>query len=215
MKDTKVVNLNVRIPPRLHAQLVKQARANNRSLNGEIIEQLEKRSGLPAESAARAAESEIRPELRGIMEVLAAVADVAGRSRFGFDTLYSPDTVPDWLDDADGYAVAAAAAARVLDALRPGRPADSGDADSLAEQAEINAGHGHSVAQMILNRIARAEPSDPRTDQLRHALGPLAERIEPDTGASGFETHWIRARTAEQKARIEAARRQETDDEEN
>ena len=148
MKD-KVIHLNLRVPAQLHAKLVEQARASNRSLNGEIIERL---AGFPADSP-RDPKAEIRPQLRGLVELLAAVMDVAGHSRFGIDALYAPDTVPAWIDDPSGYAVATAAAIRVLDALNPPQDAtaaaDPGYATALAEN---NRGHGKAVAERFSRR---------------------------------------------------------------
>jgi Arc-like DNA binding domain len=206
MKD-KVVNLNLRLPPDLHAKLAEQARTSNRSLNGEIIERL---AGRPADLPAELRWGEIRPELRGLVQLLATVMDVAGRSRFGIGTLYSPENVPDWIADPDGYAVAAAAAARALEALHPPQTAAaSTNAEDAAALAETNRAHGEAVAQMILNRISRDEPSDRRTEALRRELGALAERIEPTEerpGAADFEPVWIRPMTAEQRVRWEAQR---------
>jgi hypothetical protein len=141
--------------------------------------------------------------------------DVAGHSRFGFELFYSPQSVPDWIADRSGFAVAAAAAAHVLDALRPKRDAtSSADPEFLAEQAEIDKGYGQAVAQELLNRIARGEP-DGRTEHLRRDLGPLAERIEPTnkSRSSGFEPVWIRAMSPELKAQHAEARRREAHDE--
>ena len=90
MKD-KVINLNLRLPAQLHAMLVKQARASNRSLNGEIIERLQ---GRAAETPRDKAWEQIRPEFRGLVQLVATVMDVAGHSRFGVDALYAPESVP-------------------------------------------------------------------------------------------------------------------------
>jgi hypothetical protein len=204
MKD-KVIHLNLRIPAQLHAKVVEQARASNRSLNGEIIERL---AGVPADSPRDMPWAEIRPQLRGLVELLAAVMDVAGHSRFGIDALYAPDTVPAWIDDPSGYAVATAAATRVLDALHPPQDAtaaaDPGYATALAEN---NRGHGKAVAERILEKVATAAPSDQRTAALRDALGSLVERIalpEVHPAARDFEPVWIAPMTTEQRARLEA-----------
>src|SRR5262245_9861645 len=146
----KVVNLNLRLPPQLHANLVEQARNSNRSLNSEIIERL---SGRSADSSAELPWGEIRPELRGLVQLVATVMDVAGCSRFGVDALYAPDSVPDWIDDPSGYAVAAAAADRALAALCPPQDA-AADAGYAAELAETNRAHGKAVADMILDKVA-------------------------------------------------------------
>jgi hypothetical protein len=213
-----VVKLNLRLPKNLHRQLVQRAKRNKSSLNSEIINEIEGHAALRAENA-RLMESvpredeptNIRPRLRGLIDVLATVMDVAGRSRFGLDTLYSPGTVPDWLNDRSGFAVAAAAAAHVLDELHPKRAATfSDDPESLAEQAEIDKGYGQAVAQELLERIAFGDP-DGRTEHLRRELGPLVERIERkiDPMASGFEPVWIRAKTPELRAQHAEARRRE------
>jgi len=202
MKEaTKNINLNVRMPPRLHAHLVKQARQNNRSLNGEIVDQLERRSGLPAEGAERA-QSEFRPRLRGLLEVLAAVMEVAGGSRLQFESLYAGDGGPDWLDDRNAFETAAAAANHALSALRPEWPNTfSGNAETLAAS---NRREGQRAAQAILNRIAIGEPASSssarRTELLRKRLGPLVERIKPTDETSGF-------------AAVEIAPRRTTNDE--
>jgi hypothetical protein len=200
----KVINLNLRLPPQLHARLVEQARTGKRSLNGTILALL---AGKDLPAAEGAGLTQDRPELRAILEVLAAVMDVAGRSRFGFDALYAPDSTPDWLEDPDGYAVAVAAAARALDALRPPPDAAAGDAEYAAKLAETNKSYGEAVAEHILSRVASDEPSDKRTAALREALGPLVGRIASpmvDPRISDFEPVWIRPMTAEQRARLEA-----------
>jgi hypothetical protein len=185
--------------------LVKQARASNRSLNGEIIERL---AGGPADLPPDMPWAEIRPELRGLVELLAAVMDVAGHSRFGVDALYAPETVPSWIDDPSGYAVAVAAAARALDALRPPQDATAAaDAEYAAALAENNRGHGKAVAEQILEKVATGAPSDRRTAALREALGSLVERIAlptVDPAVRDFEPVWIAPLTAEQRARLEA-----------
>jgi hypothetical protein len=204
MKD-KVINLNLRLPPHLHAKLVEQARNSNRSLNGEIIERL---AGRPADLPAELPWGEIRPELRGLVQLVATVMDVAGRSRFGVDALYAPDTVPDWIDEPSGYAVAAAAATRALDALRPPQDATAAaDAEYAAALAETNRGYGKAVANEILDKVATGAPSDLRSAALRKALGSLVERIALPVvapGARDFEPIWIAPMTAEQRRRLEA-----------
>jgi Arc-like DNA binding domain len=201
----KVINLNLRLPAQLHATLVKQARASNRSLNGEIIERL---AGRAADSPRDIPWGEIRPELRGLVELVATVMDVAGHSRFGIDALYAPDTVPAWIDDPSGYAVAVAAAARALDALRPPRDATAADDPGYAAAlAENNRGHGKAVAESILEKVATGAPSDRRTAALREALGVLVERIvlpKVSPAARDFEPVWIAPMTSEQRARLEA-----------
>jgi hypothetical protein len=202
----KVVNLNLRLPPHLHAKLVEQARNSNRSLNGEIIERL---AGRPADSPAELPWGEIRPGLRGLVQLVAIVMDVAGRSRFSVDALYAPDTVPDWIDDPSGYAVAAAAAARAVDALRPPQDATAAAADAAyaAALAETNRGHGEAVADMILDKVAIGPPSDRRTAGLREALGSLVERVPSPLGPrSEFEPVWVEPMTTEQRVRWEAQR---------
>jgi hypothetical protein len=203
----KVIHLNLRIPAQLHAKLVAQARATNRSLNGEIIEQL---AGRSADSPRETQWGKIRPEVRGLLQLVATVMDVAGHSRFGVDSLYAPETVPAWIDDPSGYAVAVAAAARVLDALHPSQDAtaavDSGYAAALAEN---NRGHGKAVAESILEKVANAAPSDQRTAALREALGSLVDRIElpkveKTPAQRDFEPVWIAPMTTEQRLRHEA-----------
>jgi HicB family len=199
----KVVNLNLRLPPQLHANLVEQARNSNRSLNGEIIERL---SG-PADLSAELTWGEIRPELRGLVQLVATVMDVAGCSRFGVDALYAPDSVPDWIDEPSGYAVAVAAADRALAALCP--PQDAADAEYAAELAETSREHGKAVADMILDKVATGGPSDRRTAALRKALGSLVERVPSSLvhpAARDFDPVWIAPMTAEQRARHEAQR---------
>jgi hypothetical protein len=202
----KVVNLNLRLPAQVHATLVEQARASNRSLNGEIIERL---AGGPADSSRDMPWAEIRPEVRGLVELVAAVMDVAGHSRFGVDALYAPETVPSWIDDPSGYAVAVAAAARAFDALRPPQDATAAaDPEYAAALAENNRGHGKAVAERILEKVATGAPSDQRTAALREALGSLVERIvlpmvDPAV-RDLFEPVWIAPMTAEQRARHEA-----------
>jgi hypothetical protein len=201
----KVVNLNLRLPPQLHAKLVEQARNSNRSLNSEIIERL---SGRPADSSAELPWGEIRPELRGLVQLVATVMDVAGCSRFGVDALYAPDSVPNWIDDPWGYACAAAAAARALAALRPQQDA-AADAEYAAALAKTNRGHGEAVAAMILDKVATGAPSDRRTAALRKALGSLVERIPSpmvNPAARDFDPVWIAPMTAEQRVRHEAQR---------
>jgi hypothetical protein len=203
----KVINLNLRLPAQLHAMLVEQARASHRSLNGEIIERL---AGRAADSPRDKPWRAIRPELRGFVQLVATVMDVAGHSRFGVDTLYAPDTVPDWIDDPSGYAVAAAAAIRVLDALHPQQDATAAaDPGYAAALAENNRGHGKAVADSILEKVATGAPSDRRTAALREGLGSLVERIALPTvhpRASEFEPVWIAPMTNEQRARHEAQR---------
>jgi hypothetical protein len=199
----KVVNLNLRLPPQLHANLVKQARRSNRSLNSEIIERL---SGRPADLSAELPWGDIRPELRALVQLVATIMDVAGHSRFGVDALYAPDSVPDWIDDPSGYAVAAAAAARALAALSPQQDA-AADAEYAAALGETNRGHGEAVAAMILDKVATGAPSDRRTAALRKALGSLVERVPSpmvDPAARHFGPVWIEPMTAEQRARLEA-----------
>jgi hypothetical protein len=204
MKD-RVVNLNLRLPARLHALLVKEARASNRSLNGEILERLEDRT---VESPRDKAWEQIRPEFRGLVQLVATVMDVAGHSRFGVDALYAPESVPAWIDEPSGYAVAAAAATRVLDALHPPQDATA-DADPgyAAALAENNRGHGKAVANSILDKIASGAPSDRRTAMLREALGSLVQRIalpEVEPATRDFEPVWIAPMTTEQRVRHEA-----------
>jgi Arc-like DNA binding dprotein len=199
----KVVNLNLRLPPQLHAKLVEQARNSKRSLNSEIIGRL---SGRLADSSAELPWGEIRPELRGLVKLVATVMDVAGCSRFGVDALYAPDSVPDWIDDPSGYAVAAAAAARALAVLRPQQDA-AADAEYAAALAETNRGHGEAVANTILDKVATEAPSDRRTAALRKALGSLVERVPSPLvhpAARDFGPVWVAPMTAEQRARLEA-----------
>jgi Arc-like DNA binding domain len=199
----KVVNLNLRLPPQLHAKLVEQARNSNRSLNSEIIERL---SGRPADSSAELPWGEIRPELRGLVQLVATVMDVAGCGRFGVDALYAPDSVPDWIDDPSGYACASAAAARALAALRPQQDA-AADAEYAAALAETNRGYGETVADTILDKVATGAPSDRRTAALRKAVGSLVERVPSDLVPPAFRDFgpvWIAPMTAEQRARLEA-----------
>jgi hypothetical protein len=204
MKD-KVINLNLRLPAQLHAMLVKQARASNRSLNGEIVECLAHR---PTDSPRDRAWGEIRPELRGLLQLVATVMDVAGHSRFGVHALYAPETVPAWIDDPSGYAIAVAAAARVLDALHPPQDATTtSDSAYAADLAEANRGHGKAVAKAILEKVANGAPLDERTAALREALGSLVERIAlpmVHPAARDFEPVWIEPMTSEQRARHEA-----------
>jgi hypothetical protein len=204
MKD-KVISLNLRLPAQLHAKLVEQARASNRSLNGEIIERL---AGGPADLPPDTPWAEIRPELRGLVELLAAVMDVAGHSRFGVDALYARDTVPAWINDPSGYAVAAAAATRVLDALHPPQDATAAaDSRYAADLAKNNLGHGEAVANAILEKIASGAPSDRRTAMLREGLGSLVERIalpEVHPAARDFGPVWTAPMTTEQRVRHEA-----------
>jgi hypothetical protein len=198
----KVINLNLRIPAQLHGTLVKQARASNRSLNGEIIERLAGH----AQSSQEMPWREISPEVQGFVTLIATVMDVAGHSRFGVDALYAPDTVPPWINDPSGYAVAAAAATRVLEALHPPHEATT-DPEYSAALAKNNRGHGEAVAKSILDKIADKTSSDRRTSSLREALGPLVDRIalpQADPAASFFEPVWIAPMTSEQRARIEA-----------
>jgi Arc-like DNA binding domain len=199
----KVVNLNLRLPPQLHATLVEQARNSNRSLNSEIIERL---SGRLADLSAELPWADIR--LRALVQLVATIMDVAGHSRFGVDALYAPDSVPDWIDDPSGYAVAAAAAARALAALRPQQDA-AADAEYAAALAKTNRGHGEAVAAMILDKVATGAPSDRRTAALRKALGSLVERIPSpmvNPAARDFDPVWIAPMTAEQRVRHEAQR---------
>src|SRR5262245_25078584 len=197
----KVVNLNLRLPPQLHANLVKEARNSNRSLNSEIIERL---SGRPVDSSAELPWEDIRPELRGLVQLVATIMDVAGDGRFGVDVLYAPDSVPDWIDDPSGYAVAVAAAARALAALSPQQDA-AVDAEYAAALAETNRSYGEAVADTILDKVATEAPSDRRTAALRKALGPLVERLPPGhPAAHPFGPVWIEPMTAEQRARLKA-----------
>jgi hypothetical protein len=200
----KVVNLNLRLPPQLHARLVEQARTGKRSLNGTILALL---AGQDLPAAEGAGLTQVRPELRAILKVLAAVMDVAGHLRFGVDALYAPDS-NDWLEDPDGYALAIAAAARALDALRPPPNATAaGDAEYAAKLAEMNKWYGEAVAEHILSRIASDEPSDQRTAALRKALGPLVGRIvSPMVDRGDFKPVWHRPMTTEQRVRWEAQR---------
>ena len=204
MKD-KIINLNLRLPAQLHAMLVKEARASNRSLNGEIIERL---AGRAAESRRDKVWEQIRPQFRGLVQLVATVMDVAGHSRFGVDALYAPESVPAWIDEPSGYAVAAAAATRVLDALHPPQDATAAaDPGYAAALAENNRGHGEAVANSILEKIASGAPSDRRTATLREALGSLVERIalpEVHPAARDFEPVWIAPMTTEQRVRHEA-----------
>jgi hypothetical protein len=201
----KVVSLNLRLPAQLHASLVREARASNRSLNGEILERLAVRA---AESPRNKLREEIRPELHGLVQLVATVMDVAGHSRFGVDALYAPDDVPAWIDDPSGYAVAAAAGTRVLDALHPPQDptaaADPGYAEALAKE---NQTHGQAVALQILDKLASGASSNRRTASLREALGPLVERIalpQMHPVARDFGPVWIQPMTTEQRARHEA-----------
>jgi hypothetical protein len=136
--------------------------------------------------------------------------DIAGHSRFGVDALYAPETVPAWIDDPSGYAVAVAAAARVLDALHPPQDAtaaaDSGYAAALAENNRV---HGKLVAESILEKVANGAPSDQRTAALCEALGSLVERIElpkvrKTSAQMDFGPVWIAPLTTEQRVRLEA-----------
>jgi Arc-like DNA binding domain len=199
----KVINLNLRLPAQLHGTLVKQARASNRSLNGEIIERL---AGSPADSSQEMPWREIPPEVQGFLTLIATVMDVAGHSRFGVDALYAPDTVPAWIDDPSGYAVAAAAATCVLEALHPPQEATA-DLEYSAALAETNRGHGEAVAKTILDKVAVKASSDRRTASLREALGSLVDRIalpQLVPAARDFEPVWIAPMTSEQRERLEA-----------
>jgi hypothetical protein len=191
---------------------VEQARNGNRSLNSEIIERL---SGRPADLSAELPWGDRRPELRGLVQLVATVMDVAGCGRFGVDALYAPDSVPDWIDDPSGYAVAAAAAARVLAVLRPQQhaaanaeyAAAAADAEYAAALAEANRGYGEAVANTILDKVATGAPSDRRTAALRKALGSLVKRVPSSLvhpAARHFDVHWIAPMMAEQRARLEA-----------
>jgi hypothetical protein len=150
----------------------------------------------------------MRVELQGLLEALGAVMDVAGKSRFGADALYSPESAPSWLADPDGFAIAAAAAARTLQAMRP--PPDASvadDAEYVKELAETNRAYGAAVAERILRRVASGESADQRTLALRAALGSLVDRINVpanDPRAEGFDHHWVRPMTREQRERHEA-----------
>jgi predicted CopG family antitoxin len=63
-KTTDAVKLNLRLPKRLHRQLVQQARRNNVSLNTEIVNQLE---GSEAATAKRMADV-VQPAVRQALE---------------------------------------------------------------------------------------------------------------------------------------------------
>jgi hypothetical protein len=165
MSTDKTVNLNLRLPPALHAVLVAQAKAGKRSLNSQIVERL---AGRPADVIPLRA----TPELRGLLEALGAVMDTAAKFRFGAGAIYAPETLPNWLDDADAYAAAAHAATRVLQELQP----PGGDLDLEHAAEDDNKMTGEVVAESILRRLATNEPS-PRTGALRSALGSLVERI--------------------------------------
>jgi Arc-like DNA binding domain len=195
MAADKIVNLNVRMPASLHAQLVEQAHGHRRSLNSQVVALL-----------AGGGAAETRDDISGLMRLIAAAMDTAGRGRFGLDALYAPESTPKWIDDASGYDVAAAAAARVLDALKPAPDATAArDPQYAQELAETNQGYGAAVAEQILDKIAGPEPSDdPRTTALREALGSLLERINPptiDPWVRDLEPHWIAPMTPEQRAR--------------
>src|SRR4051794_17503779 len=199
----KVINLNLRIPAQLHGTLVKQARASNRSLNGEIIERL---AGRPADTPQEMPWREIPMEVQGLVTLIATVMDVAGHSRFGVDALYAPDAVPAWIDDPSGYAVAAAAATRVLEALHPPREATT-DSEYSAALAANDRQHGEAVAKSILDKVADKACSDPRTASLREGLGSLVDRIalpQIDPASRIFEPVWIAPLTSEQRARLDA-----------
>jgi hypothetical protein len=215
---TEIVNLNVRLPASLHQRAVRDAKRNGTSLNTHIVTRLEEDSALREENRRmRHVIEQIRPELRGLLQLVATAMDAAGSTRVFLDQVYATERGPDWLDHPDGFEAAATAAARVLDALPPKRPDTfSGDAEALARS---NESHGREVSRRILNRVATGEPSTSPssrlTERLRRDLGPLLPRIKPTDEARGFEAVEIAPMTAEQKARVEEARRQETDDEDN
>lgn len=170
--------------------MVRDARRNGTSLNTHILTRLEEDSALREENRRlRNAIEQIRPELRGLLHLVATAMDAAGSSRVFLDQVYATERGPDWLDHVDGFEAAGAAAAHVLDALTPKRPDTfSGDAEALARG---NTRHGENVAQRLLNLVASGEPSTSRsaqrTEQLRRRLGPLLTRIQPTDEARGFE----------------------------
>jgi hypothetical protein len=211
MKE-ETIKLNLRLPRSVHEDLVRQAKDNRTSLNTHILNQIVENAALRAELREK-----IPQRLRGVIRLLLTAMDVAAGSRMFFDRLYAEDRGPDWLDVPDGYEAAAGAAGRVLDALKPKRPDTSaGDAAALAR---ANRSHGQAVAQRILNRVATGEPSTSpsawRTEFLREHLGRLVERIEPTDEASGFEPVEVAPMTAERKTRVQEARSQEANDEDN
>jgi Arc-like DNA binding domain len=217
MKKDRIINLNLRLPAQLHAFLVKEARASNRSLNGEILERLEDRV---AESPRDKACEQIRPEFRGLVELVATVMDVAGHSRFGVDALYAPESVPAWIDEPSGYAVAAAAAARVLDALHPPQDATAADPGYAAALAENNRGHGKSGSELHSRKNREWSTFGPtyrfaarsaRSPGRAHRVAPNASRSEglrPGLDSTDDDRAASAARsTACQGAGVEAGRR--------
>jgi hypothetical protein len=167
MTTEKTVNLNLRLPPTLHAELVAQAKTRRRSLNSEIVERL---AGRPMDVGPL----DVSPDLRGLLEVLGVIMDTAAKVRFGADAIYAPETLPNWLDDSNGYAAGAYAALRVLEEFQP--PGVEFDPEHAAADDD-NKTTGEGVAKSILRRIASDEPLPLRTAALRAALGPRVERI--------------------------------------
>src|SRR5262245_18901738 len=168
MTTEKTVNLNLRLPPDLHAELVARAKTGRQSLNSEIVERL---AGRPVDASPLG----VSPDLRGLLEILGAIMDTAAKVRFGSDAIYAPETLPNWLDDPNGYAAAAYAALRVLQELQP--PEADFDPENAAA-GDDNKMTGEGIAENILRHIASDEPLSPRTAALRAALGPRVERID-------------------------------------
>jgi hypothetical protein len=146
-----------------------------------------------------------RGPVGGFLSLVGAVMQEAGSAATFYSTLMTGETSP-WTDDAYAYDQAVRAASRVLAAFRPPVEATAAGPEDF----------GVWVADRIMNEVGTGEPVSPksaqRTEVLRRGLGELVDRAPRVDLASGFQAVEIAPMTAEQKARVEAARRQETDD---
>lgn len=173
-----MVHLRIRVDEELHRQIEEAAHAHGVSTTKEVVTRLT--ASFAGDALERlpdqfGGQRQARPELSGVLEVLSAVMDVAGKYRFGADAIYAPESLPNWLDDPSGYAAASYAAVRVLEELQP--PTADFPLELDAGLDDTNKMVGESIADRILRRIASDEPRPPRTEALRAALGRLVERI--------------------------------------
>jgi hypothetical protein len=134
-KATELRPLMTRLPEGLRGRLEREAARNDRSMNSEIIERLQ-RTFEQKEEIEKIYGSE---QLFHLLKMVASAMHLTGQF-VGVGIQKS-----EWMKDPIAYAEAVKAATRVLDALRP-----HGEA---RRPAYLREGTGEKIAQLVLDKI--------------------------------------------------------------
>jgi Arc-like DNA binding domain len=160
--------LKFRVEKRLREQLEHAAQERGVSLNKEIAERLA--HSLEDKPAAF---DETSPAY-GILKLLYAAMDAGGKAALFVKTRAPGDS--NWVDDEFAYAIAAANAVEILNALKPRAP------KSTSTKVPPSHFDGAYFAEFFLQMVAAGEAkmpeAQPRIDSLRQSLGHLADRIQ-------------------------------------